>query len=120
MRECVGGVFAERGVVTDSLGVQQTSVGLKADLAKSRKIFQAPPNGEVVGVVDRGLGPKGLALLVVLLDAASLVVDVQGRSDSLGDHPRPEASRRPGIPSASGDPLPPAPPPPVAIFSEHL
>ena len=32
---------------------------------------------EVVGIIDRRLGPQSAALLVILLDSRTLVVDVQ-------------------------------------------
>src|SRR6202171_3173111 len=42
---------------------------------------------EVGGVVDRGLGAYRPPLFVVLLDSGVLVVHVQARGDSFGDHP---------------------------------
>src|SRR5262249_38845687 len=84
------GGFADEAVMTDALDVEQTSVGCKADLAEFFKIFDASANGEIAGIVDRRFGAKGLALLVILLDAALLVVDVERRHDALGDHPRAE------------------------------
>ena len=47
---------------------------------------------EVTGVVDGGLGPEGLALLVILLDPGVLVVDVEGGGDPLGYDPGAEST----------------------------
>src|SRR6266498_3990771 len=84
------GRFADKAVVIDALDVEQTSVGGKADLAQLVEIFDASADAEVAGVVDRRLGSKRLSLLVVLLDPALLVVDVQRRHDALGDDARAE------------------------------
>src|SRR5215831_16121260 len=65
--------FADEAVVADALDVEQTSAGRKADLAQFFKILDAPADGEVAGVVDRGFGSKRLSLLVILLDAALFV-----------------------------------------------
>jgi hypothetical protein len=65
---------ADRAVVAESLDVQQTSVGVKADLPQRGEIAQPPREVEVVGVVDRGLGAQRPPGLVVLLDARALVV----------------------------------------------
>ena len=51
--------------------------------------MQASADGEIAGVVDRGLGAQGTILLEVLLDARGLVVDVQRRRDAVGDDARP-------------------------------
>ena len=47
--------------------------------------MQTPADGEIAGIVNGGLGAQRLAFLVVLLDAAALVVDVQRRGDPVGD-----------------------------------
>jgi hypothetical protein len=49
---------------------------------------------EVTGVVDGGLGAQGPPFFVVLLDLGVLVVHVQRRKDSFGQHPRAKASGR--------------------------
>jgi len=54
---------------------------------------------EISCVVDGGLGAQGAAFFVVLLDARSFVVDMQGRNHSVGDHVRAKRSR-----FTSGDP----------------
>ena len=47
-----------------------------------------------MGIVDRRLGPQGAALLMILLDPRTLVVDVQRRCYPLGDHAGAEPTRR--------------------------
>ena len=48
-----GGAFG--GVVADSLDVEQTSVGLKADLPQGWQVRQPFPEAEIGGFVDGGL-----------------------------------------------------------------
>jgi hypothetical protein len=43
------------------------------------------PDGEVVGVVERGLGTKGALELEVLLDTAVFVVEAKARLDTVSD-----------------------------------
>ena len=80
--------------MAQTLDVEQPSIGRKADLAQLRQIVQALADAEVVGIVDRRLGAQGPILLVILLDARALVVDVQGRSDVLGDDTGAKSPRR--------------------------
>ena len=47
-------VFANGRVVADSLDVQQTSVGLKADCPQLREVVEPSTDAEVAGVVDGG------------------------------------------------------------------
>ena len=75
--------FADRAVVADPLDVQQTSVGLKADLPQGGEVRQPLADLEVVRVVDRGLRPECPALLVILLDPRVLVVDMERGRDAL-------------------------------------
>jgi hypothetical protein len=86
------GCLADEAVVSDALNVEQTSVGCEADGAQFGEIFDASADPEVAGIVDRGFGSKCLSLLVLLLDPAFLVVDVQRRGDALGDDARAEAT----------------------------
>src|SRR5260370_18507337 len=96
------GRLADEAVVTDTLDVEQTSVGGKADLAQFGEVVDASADGEVAGVVDSGLGSKSLPLLVVLLDAVFLVVDVQRRHDALADDSGAElAGRAAGQPAGA-------------------
>ena len=63
------GVLTQSAVVADLLDLEQSPVSGKADAAQLGQIAQQPSETEVMRVVDGGLGPQGLALLVVLLDA---------------------------------------------------
>ena len=54
-------VFADGAVLADPLDVQETSIGLEADLPQGREVRQPFADAEVARVVDRGLGPKGAA-----------------------------------------------------------
>jgi hypothetical protein len=49
-------LFADGAVMANSLDVEQTSVGLEADLAQLRKILQTAANGKVACIVDRRFG----------------------------------------------------------------
>ena len=46
---------ADGAIVTAVLDVQETSIGLKADLPQGRQMLQPFAQGEVTGVVDGGL-----------------------------------------------------------------
>ena len=52
--------FTDRAVVADPLDVQETSVGLKADLPQGGEVRQPSADREVVRVVDRGLDRKSV------------------------------------------------------------
>ena len=66
------GGFGEHAVVAETLDVEQAAIGGKADLAQSGQVDQAPADGEVAGVIDRGLGPQRAAFLMVLLTNQSV------------------------------------------------
>src|SRR5258708_26634703 len=83
---------------------EQPAIGRKADLAQLRQVVQALADTEVVAVVDGRLGPQGPTFLVVLFDPRVLVIDVQGRSDVLGDDSGPELPRCPASDGAGEDP----------------
>src|SRR5918996_2833854 len=92
--------FSHRAVMAEALDFEQTSVGLKADLPQCRQVTQPLADGKVTRVVDRGLGPCAdlthvRNLFEVLFDAGVLVIDMQRWNDSVCQHARPEASRRP-------------------------
>jgi hypothetical protein len=87
-------VFTDGTIVADAFDVEETPVGLEADGSQGRKILDQPADAEVVSVVDGGFGAEGPSLLVVLLDVAALVVDVQRGDDPLGDDP---VRNRPGV-----------------------
>ena len=71
------GVFGENAIVTDTLDVEQATVGRKADLPQFGKILQAFADSKIVGVVDRGLGTQRAIFFMILLDAGVLVIDVE-------------------------------------------
>jgi hypothetical protein len=87
-------VCADRAILADSLDVQKTSVGLKANLPQSGEILESLANIEVVGVVDGGVSAERTSFLVVLLDASAFVINVQRGGYALRDDPGPETSRR--------------------------
>jgi hypothetical protein len=64
-----------------------------ADLPQGEQVDRPFADPKVASIVDDGLGPQRPALLVVLLDPARLVVDVQVRHDAVGDDSCPEATR---------------------------
>ena len=55
-RKALACVFADPAIVAESLDVQETSVGLEADLPQSGEIMQPFVDLEVTRVVDGGLG----------------------------------------------------------------
>ena len=79
--------------MADLFDLEQSAVGLEADLPQSRQVAQVLADIEVACVVDGGFGAQGAAFFVVLLDARLLVVDMQRRNHSIGDHPRAKRSR---------------------------
>jgi hypothetical protein len=99
------GVFGENTVVTDTLDLEQATVGRKADLAQLREILQALADSKIVGVVDCGLGAQRAIFFVILLDACVFVVDVQRGGDILSDDAGVEPARRAVCHSAIEDQL---------------
>src|SRR6266566_4238423 len=79
------GVLSQTTVVAQSLDVQETSVGFKADLPESGKMNEPLGNSKVEGIVGGELGAKAPALLVVLLHRRALVIDMKGGDDARGD-----------------------------------
>ena len=71
------GDLADGGVVADLLDVEETPVGVEADLPECGQVVEPFPDGEIAGVVDGGLGAKGDSFFEVLLDAGVLVFDVE-------------------------------------------
>ena len=61
------GLHTERAVVAEPLDAQPASVGGEADLFQVIEVAQPSADGEVVGVVDDGLGAQCAPFLVVLL-----------------------------------------------------
>ena len=86
-------VFADGAVVRDGLDVEQSSVGLEADSAQRGQVAQVLADTEIARVVDGGLGTQCPAFLVVLLDARTLVIDMQRGNYPLGDDAGAKAPR---------------------------
>ena len=57
LADLVKGLLADVAVRADSLDVEETLVGLEADLSQRGKVMEASADTEVAGVVDRGLCP---------------------------------------------------------------
>ncbi len=106
--------------MAQTLHVEQPSIGRKADLAQLRQVVQTLADAEVIGVVDRRLGAQCPIFLVVLLDARVLVIDVQGRSDVLGEDTGAEPPRRPAIDLAIEDQLHLLRPAEIEVLTDHL
>src|SRR6185436_2463780 len=98
-------ILADCTVVADSLDVEETSVGLEANLPQCGQVVQSFADLEVVSVVDGRLGSQGAAFLVVLLDPSVFIVDMQRWDDSLSDHSGLTTSRGPGEDSLVEDQL---------------
>ena len=73
-----------------------------------------------MGIVDRRLGPQGAALLMILLDPRTLVVDVQRRCYPLGDHAGAEPPRRLLADPPLEDQLHVIGPADVEVLADHL
>ncbi len=102
LRDVVERGFADGGVVADSLDVEETSVGVEADLPECGQVVQPFADAEVAGVVDGGLGPKCDSFLVILLHAGRFVFDMQRRDDTVGEDSGPEPARCRSVPPADG------------------
>src|SRR5918993_5578080 len=87
-------LLGEDAVMGDLLDLQQSPVRLKPDIPEFVEVPQALADVEVTRLVDRGLGPQRPAFFVVLLDARTFVVDVQGWNHTVGNHAGAERSRR--------------------------
>jgi hypothetical protein len=61
------GLLSETGVVAQFFDIEETSVGLEADLPESGKINEPFRDAKVEGIVGGELGAKSLALFVILL-----------------------------------------------------
>jgi hypothetical protein len=68
--------LGQETVLTEGLDLEQSAVGGKADGPQGGQVGEAPPDAEVMGVVDRGLGAQGPTFLEVLLDLGGLVADL--------------------------------------------
>src|ERR1700685_100056 len=87
--------------MTCSLHFEEPAIGGKADGAQLWQVVQTLADAKVVGVVDGGLGAQGPAFLVILLDMAVFVIDVQRWGHPLGDDAGPQRrslpSRQPSL-----------------------
>jgi hypothetical protein len=79
--------------VGDILDLQQAPVGLKADLPECGQVLQLFTDSKIARIVDGGLGAKRTSFFVILLDSRVLVVDVQRRDDTIGNHASTEPAR---------------------------
>ncbi len=52
-------------VVCQSLDFQHTPIGSKVNLMQGRQVFEAAARSEVIGFVDRGIGPQAPCLAVL-------------------------------------------------------
>jgi hypothetical protein len=57
--------FAKLTILGDALHLQHAAVGGEADGPQSGQVVQAPADGEIAAVVDRGLGAQGPILLAL-------------------------------------------------------
>jgi hypothetical protein len=53
------GSLADEAVVSDGLDVEETSIGLKANLAQRGEVLQSFADPEVTGIVDGGFSAQG-------------------------------------------------------------
>ena len=113
-------VLTDSAVVADGLDVEQTPVGLEADLPQRRQVVQPLADGEIAWVVDGGLGAQGAGEFAIWVDLAPLVVDIERGRDPVGDHARAEATRRAAGNAAVEDQLDLVGPPEVEVFAQHL
>ena len=86
------GVFADGAVMADALDVQETSVGLKADLSQGAEVVQPFTDGEVVRVIDGGFGAQSASFFMILMDLGAFVVHIQGRAHTVCDDASTETS----------------------------
>jgi hypothetical protein len=93
LNDLIERTLADCTVVADSLDVEQTSVGLEANLPQCGQVGQSLADLEIASVVDGRLSPQGAAFLIVLLDPSVFIVDMQRWDDSLSDHSGLAASR---------------------------
>jgi hypothetical protein len=60
-------IVTDKAAVAQRFDAQQASVGRGADLPQRGQIAERMTHLEVIGVVDRGFGAKGLSFIVELL-----------------------------------------------------
>src|SRR4029450_11324673 len=86
-------ILTQGAVVADLLDLKKPPVGREADAAQFGQVVQQSAEAEIMRVIDGRFGPQAMPLLVVLLDARTLVVHVQRGRDALGNHPGTEPPR---------------------------
>ena len=86
--------FGENAIVADLLDLEQAAIRLETNSSPYRQVAQVLADIKVAGVVDGGFRAQGAAFFVILLNARSLVVDMEGRNHSVGDNPRAKWSGR--------------------------
>ena len=59
LHDLLVGLLANEVVVSDGLDVEETSIGLKADLRQRGEVLQSFADSEVAGVVDGGFSTQG-------------------------------------------------------------
>src|SRR5205809_1033544 len=60
--------LGEQAIMADLFDLEQTAVGLEADLSQRGQVAQTLADIKVASVVDRGFGPQSAAFLMVLLN----------------------------------------------------
>src|SRR5258708_27201166 len=120
MMELPEELFAECAVMADSLDVEQTSIGRKADLPQGGEVLQPLTQFKVSGVGDGGLGAQRAPFFVVLLDGGVFVVDVEGRDHPIGDHAGAESAWCLARDAAAEDELDTIRPPEIEIVPDDL
>jgi len=77
--------LSEDAVLTESFDFQEFPIDRVPELVEIGEIGDRLADGEILGVVEGGLGPQGAFLFEVLLDVRRFVLDVEARGDALGD-----------------------------------
>ena len=69
--------FGENAIVADLHDLEQAAIRLETNSSPYRQVAQVLADIKVAGVVDGGFRAQGAAFFVILLDARSLVVDME-------------------------------------------
>ena len=118
--ELLEGLLGENAVVRDGLDVQEATVGRKADLPESGEVPEAFADIKILGVVNGRLGAQRLTFFVVLLDARTLIVNVHGWNDAIGDDAGPKTTKSAFGHSAVEDQLYLFGSADVQVFADHI